>query len=521
MDLVEGEDPRLRPAFTRRSLMLGLGQIGAFAGLGWRLHALQIGETRHYQDLADANRITSYRTPPERGRILDRFGIVLADNASTRRLFVVPQLARDTARVLVGLNRIVPLTDADAERVLLLSRRQNPRLPILVAGGLTWEQVARINLLAPELPGLQTETGHERRYFHGLAMGHVIGHVGSPDRDSIEQDPALRLAGFRVGRAGVELGADQRLRGEPGAVKLRIEGRGRAIRQLEEVPSQAGRDVVLTVDLAMQRRALEILGKERRAALVALDAQTGDVVAMASHPPFDNSRLAGQIGTRAWAALRHAADDPMTNRAIRGLYPPGSTFKIVTALAGLDSGEITPATRVECWGDVTFQGRTFGCWKRAGHRVMQLHRAIAESCDCYFYEVARRVGIGRLARMARQLGFGGVFDCGLALQKAGVVPDNDWKMATLGKRWYAGETLLAGIGQGFVTATPLQMAVMTARVATGRLIVPNLLRPEAGDSPFVAAALALAPAQLDIVRRGLVAAVNDGGTAARDRKSVV
>ena len=510
----DSEDPRLRAVFTRRSLLAGAAQAAVLGGLGYRLHTLQVGETDRYQGLADSNRVTVYSTPPERGRILDRFGTVLADNEATQRLFVVPHLARDVAQVLIGLHRLIPFGDNEAERILLLARRQNPRLPILVASGLSWKQVARINLMAPELPGLQTEAGYERRYHHGAVMGHVVGHVGAPDKQSLDGEAALRVAGMRMGRTGVELGLERRLRGEAGLIKLQIEGKSRTIRQLEEVPSQRGRDAVLTIDLAMQRRALELLVKERRAALVALDVQTGDVLAMASQPAFDNTRLAGPIAEREWTAFQRAAGEPMTNRAIRGLYPPGSTFKMVTALAGLESGEIKPTSKLECWGSFSFHDQHYSCWKKSGHGIVDLHRALKESCDCYFYEVARRVGIERLAKMARQMGYGQVFDCGLALQKAGVVPDNDWKVATTGKRWYPGETILAGVGQGYLTVNPLQMAVMTARIATGRLIVPNLLRPDLNDKLFETARLPLDAQALDAIRRGMTGAVNEeGGTA--------
>jgi penicillin-binding protein 2 len=515
MFLPDSEDPRLKATFTRRGVLMGIGQVTLLGGLGARLHTLQVGETERYRGLAESNRTTVYQTPPERGRIFDRFGTVLADNAATQRLLIVPHLARDVAQVLVGLHRILAMGDDAAERILLLARKQNPRIPILIASGLTWEQVARINLMAPELPGLQTETGYERRYFHGADMGHIVGHIGAPDKQTLEEEAVLRIPGMRMGRAGVELGLEKRLRGEAGHIKLQIEGRNRTIRQLEEVPAQAGRDAVLTIDLAMQRRAIALLSKERRAALVALDAQTGDVIAMASQPGFDNTKLAGAIAEREWTAFQRAADDPMTNRAIRGLYPPGSTFKMVTALAGLETGEITPTSKLECWGSFSFQDQHYSCWRKSGHGIVNLHRALKESCDCYFYEVARRVGIERLARMARQLGYGHVFDCGLALQKAGVVPDNDWKVATLGKRWYPGETILVGIGQGYLTVTPLQMAVMTARIASGRLIVPNLLRPDANDQSFETAPLPVAPSSLDVIRRGMIGAVNeDGGTAA-------
>lgn len=514
MLMAGGEDPKLSASFTRRGLLLGVGQLALLGGLAFRLHALQVDGSSRYMELAESNRLTTYRTPPERGRLLDRFGAMLADNEASQKVSVVPYLAGDVGQILVRLNKVVALSDNDADRILLLARKQNPRLPILIASGLTWEQVARINLLAPEMPGLQTDTGYERRYFHGAVMGQIVGHIGSPDRQAVEDDSSLRIPGMRAGRSGVELGLERRLRGEPGQIKLQIEGKTRTVRQVEDVPSQAGQDAVLTIDLAMQRRALEILSKERRAALVALDAQTGDVLAIASHPAFDTTKLAGPLGEREWAALQRAPDDPMTNRAIRGLYPPGSTFKMVTALAGLSSGDITPTTKFTCDGSVSFQDQSYGCWRRTGHGVVNLHRAIRESCDCYFYEVARRVGIERLAAMARHLGFGTVFDCGLALQKPGVVPDNDWKIATLGKRWYPGETLLAAIGQGYLTANPLQMAVMTARIASGRMIVPNLLRPDPGDAAFEAAPLPLEPAALDAVRRGMIAAVNEeGGTA--------
>ena len=518
MLLSNGEDPRLQARFTRRALLVGLGQIGLLGVLSDRLYRLQVVDSGKYKELATGNHVSTQLVLPERGRIFDRFGILLAENQQSLRVMMVPQLAGDVARILARLRTIVDISADDEERILRLAAKQSRRLPILVAGELSWEQIAQINVLAPQLPGLQTETGFNRVYAHGPHMGHLVGYMGSADRAAADTDPVLKVAGMRVGRSGIELGFDAWLRGESGSIRVELEGKSATVRQVERVPSKAGGDVVMSIDLVLQRRVLQLLANERRAALVALDVQSGEVMAMASHPGFDNAPLANGISDNDWSALQNSTDDPLTNRAIRGLYPPGSTFKMVTALAGLETGEINPRTRVSCTGSYEFSGQHFGCWKRSGHGSMDLHNAIKQSCDVYFYDVARRVGIERLAPMARRLGFGQSFDCGLPQQKAGVVPDPDWKIATLEQRWYGGETLLAGIGQGYVLATPLQIAVMAARLATGRAITPYLTRPSgpdiAGLGRPIAPELGLDASSLDAIRRGMAAVVNeDGGTA--------
>jgi penicillin-binding protein 2 len=311
---------------------------------------------------------------------------------------------------------------------------------------------------------------------------------------------------MRIGKSGVELSMEGRLRGVGGLLKQEVDARGRVVRTLERTDPQPGRDVAVTIAADLQARVLARVRQERRAAAVVLDVTTGAVRAIAYAP----SRDASELTAEDWKRIEQAPDDPLFNRALLGLYPPGSTFKMVTALAGLESGAIDARTKITCEGTYHYADQAYRCWNRSGHGEVDLHRALRESCDCYFYEVGRRTGINALAAMAQRLGFGQTFANGIARQRSGIVPTPDWKRARFAKPWYGGETLHAAIGQGYVLATPLQMAVMTARLATGRAVTPALVL-EAAPSPHPA--LEIAPAHLQAVRRGMIAVVNeDGGT---------
>ncbi len=509
----ETDDSDQRGRFSRRTLLLGVGQLVGLGIISGRLYQLQVMDGSRYAPMAEENRINLQMLAPLRGRILDRFGEVLAANQESYRAVVVPSLARDLRGVLAMLARIVHLPQDEQDKLITKSRTQSQNLPIIVASDLTYDQVAEINVLAPQLPGVQTEIAGKRRYFHGHATGHVVGYVGNVVKVGLNDDPVLKLPGARVGRTGVELGMEEKLRGLSGSVRNEVDARGRIVRSLDQKEPERGDDVVVTLDTGLQKIFMERLAKERRAAAVAMHVATGEVVAMASVPSFDQGNMTAGLNQTNLDKLREAANNPMLNRASRGEYPPGSTFKMVTALAALEGGLIDLKEKIECTGSTEMAGQVFRCWKRSGHGNCELHRALRESCDCYFYEIARRCGIDAIATMGVRLGFGQVYDNGLSLQKPGVMPTADWKMGKMGKGWLGGETLLAGIGQGFVLSTPLQLAVMTARLASGRAIVPQLIRPEAGAPPRVYMPLGFKPQFLDAVRRGMSAVVNeDGGT---------
>jgi penicillin-binding protein 2 len=512
----DGDDPGERRSFTRRAALLGLGQTAAFAVLGARLHHLQVTEEPRYSALADDNRIATRPIAPVRGRILDRSGRVLAGNADTFRVLLIPAEVDRPRLVLERLSRLVRLDEATRTRILARIRRTPPHLGLVVAEDLEFEAVAAIGLNAPFLPGVVTEAAGRRLYPLGRTMAHIVGHVGSLERLGLDDEPALRTPGIRIGRLGIERGLDAELRGSGGLERLEVDARGRIVRRLGLSAPKPGSDVTLAIDAGLQARVQARLEQERRAAVVAIDTAAGEVVAMASVPTFDPDAIAAPEKRHRWGSPYRQPTDTMLNRAIRGLYPPGSTVKMVTALAALGAGVLTLGERIHCDGSYEYGGHTFRCWRRSGHGGCDLHRALKESCDCYFYEAARRTGIDALAGMARRLGFGQAHPTGIAFESAGVVPSPEWKRGQTGEPWVGGDTIQTGIGQGYMLATPLQLAVMTARIATGRQVVPTLVRQrQRGRAPFEP--LGIEPAHLEAVRRGMLAVVEEGGTGGNAR----
>ncbi|MEZ5776094.1 MAG: penicillin-binding protein 2 [Hyphomicrobiaceae bacterium] len=507
------DDQDLRGRFTRRALVLGGAQLGLIGLLGSRLHDMQVVYAKRYAVMADRNRMNVQWKAPQRGEIRDRFGILLAETVSERNLVLVPDLAGNVRNMLERLQRIVDLGEVDIDEIADTAARQNRLVPIIVKRDLTWAELARVSLLAPELPGIDTELDGRRVYHFGQETGHVVGYVGRPSAEAIEADAALRLPTLRVGKTGVELGEDEALRGTTGTVRREVDARGRFVRELETEAAVAGRDLVLSIDTELQARILRRMTAESEpAAVVAMHVRTGEIMAMCSTPTYDTQLLAGPISRADWRALVEQPGDPMQNRCVRGQYPPGSTFKMVTALAALKAGAITRKTEFTCTGSVEIAGHTFNCWKSGGHGRMRLNEALKNSCDVYFYEAARAAGISNVAEMARLLGLGATTDCGIGGEKPGLVPDPEWKAGAIGQRWYDGETLLSGIGQGYLLATPLQLALMTARIASGLDVSARLIRPDDPAGVATAPALALEPEWLDLVRRGMYAVVNEGGT---------
>ncbi len=504
--------------FSRRTVLLGAAQVLGLGAATARLYQLQVLDQSSYAKLSEQNRNTVQMLAPLRGQIVDRFGTVLAANTDQFQAVLVRSLAPDMGGVLRDLSMLIPLSRQTQDRIIRRALRQSPNLPVMITRDLNWEQFAQINLRAPRLPGIQTRKAGRRQYFHGDAVGLVVGYVGAVQRFALDDDPLLRLPGMSVGKSGVERAMEKRLRGVGGRKRLEVDAHGRIIREQDKTQPEAGRDVVLTIDTQLQRRVMQRLASEKRAAAVVIDVVTGEVVVMASVPSFDPQQIAKGITSPQWRKLRRRRGDPFINRAIAGQYPPGSTFKLVTALAALEAGLVKLDEKVQCPGHYTLAGHKFRCWRRAGHGAVDLHRALRESCDVYFYDMANRLGIRAIGAMAKRLGFAQSYDMGIAAQARGLIPDPEWKFGRFNKSWYGGETILAGIGQGYVLATPLQMAVMVARVASGRRVQPTLLRPEQGTSVAEFQPLDIAPKWLQAVRGGLIGAVNEpGGTGRRAR----
>ena len=500
--------------FSRRALLVGGSQAGLFGVLGWRLQQLQVREASEYTLLSDENRLMMQLVAPSRGSIRDRTGAVLAEDKENLRLLVLPAFCKSLPATLDALSRIVPVPQGTRDRVIRAAKRQSGYYPVLVAEGLTWRQFALLNVLSPQIPGMRTDRSAYRKYYHPGPMAHVVGYVGMAGKSEVDLDPVMRLPGFRAGRAGVEKTFDDELRGTPGTRKFEVDARGRVVRELGSTPSVRGKDLVLSLDHHLQSVAQDRLKEHRVASIVVLDVVTGGILALASTPTFDPNEVVFKVDPTAWTKIARAQDQPLQNRAIRGQYPPGSTFKVVTALAGLHAGVINAHETMSCPGVYALGRARFRCWKAHGGGI-NVHEAIKQSCDVYFYETAKRMGIEHLAAVARHLGLGRTYDCGLPGQKPGIIPDEAWKRAKFMEPWYGGETVIAGIGQGFVSSTPLQLAVMAARVASGRAVMPKLvLSPDdpAPEWPL----LQLDPRHLEIVRNGMSGVVNEPhGTARR------
>jgi len=519
--------------FSRR-MVLAAGAGGVvWAGLVARLFQLQVLEREKYQAAAEENHIRLALAPPQRGRILDRFGKPLASHRRAGRVSIVPEQTKDPAGTLAQIAAQIDLPDDRIEKItreITASRRRNAGfVPVIVANELTYEDFARMNVHAAEIPGIQVEMALTRSYPRGRDLAHVLGYVARASQDDLTrlstgmvEDEAIRLEklfrhpDMRTGRQGMERFAEEWLRGKPGFRKLVTNAHGRVI---EEIPDEkfapvAGKDLYVTIDSELQRAAIERFGDESGAAVV-LDIETGDVLAMVSTPAFDPNDFVNGISGAAYAELRDNPRSPLYPRAHGGVYPPGSTFKMVVATAALESGAVKPTDRVNCNGYYHFGNRTWHCWKKGGHGSMDMHNGIKHSCDVYFYETARRTGVEKIAATARKFGFGEAWTLGMTGARGGLVPDPEWKQRVMGEPWYEGETLNFGIGQGQLGVTPLQLALMTARIANeGRSFKPKLvgLGPKS-DSDGVLDA----PLDAEIMQRmkaGMFGVTSEGGGTA-------
>jgi len=511
--------------FGRRVALLAGLQGVLFTALAARLYKLQIVESERYALLAEENRINLRLVPPVRGRVLDRAGEVLAYNELSYRVMVVPEQTGSVPETLEVLSTLIPIGEGDQRRVLREAARKRRFLPISIRDNLSWEEMAKIAINAPDLPGVIIDSGSTRHYPHAETTSHLVGYVAPPAEADLTGDPLLELPDFRIGRAGVERSYDLALRGRAGTSQIEVNAVGRPIRELARTEGEAGRDLSLTLDLALQRFSVDRLAKEESAAAVVMDVNSGALLAMASVPSYDANDFTKGIAGATWRALIGNPRGPLTNKAIAGQYAPGSTFKMMVALAGLEAAAVTPDTRVYCPGHMELGDNRFHCWKRGGHGSMDMVEALRHSCDVYFYEVARRVGIDRIAAMSRRFGMGRPVGLDLPNERPGLMPTREWKQATQGITWQQGETLVAGIGQGYVLTTPLQLAVMTARLVNGgTAVVPHLTRDQivngrlAPRPPPRFPGLGIPAQHLAVVGRGMNEVVNSqSGTAYKAR----
>jgi len=524
--LQKNEDNERQRSFTRRGLLLGGAQALLLSGLAGRMYYLQVVEADRYKTLAEDNRINLRLLPPPRGRILDRFGLPLASNRQNFRVVLVREHAGDVEMVLKALSQIIELDEHDTKRVMREVGRKRSFVPVTVRENLTWDEVSRVEVNGPDLPGVTIEMGQIRDYPFADSMSQVLGYVASVAERDLTGDPLLELPGFRIGKNGIEQKYDLALRGNAGTSQIEVNAYGRVIRELDREEGKPGDELVLTIDGGLQTFVHQRLMSEQSASAVVMDIENGDVLAMASVPSYDPNAFNIGLTVKQWNDLINDPLHPLTNKAIAGLYAPGSTFKPVVAMAALKAG-IGPEHRVFCPGYMTLGRSRFHCWKKYGHGWVDMRDAIQHSCDVFFYDVSRKVGIDNIAAMSNIFALGDKVGIDLYGEKGGVIPTRDWKLANTGEAWQGGETLVASIGQGFVLTTPLQLATMVARVAGGKQVVPRLTRgvradvePAEGEglAEPAFAPLDVALDHLKVVRDGMdLVSNNPRGTAFRAR----
>ena len=503
------------PSMTRRgALILGL-QGALMGGLVWRMRDLQIETGDLYRTLAEENRINVRLIPPARGEIFDRNGQRLAINRQNYRVVLIREEAGDVEAVLDELGRLIEITPRQRSQALREIRSKSAFVPVTVAEHLSWEEFARINANAPALPGVAPEVGLTRYYPERETMGHIIGYVARVTERDLQredaQDSLFQIPDFHIGKTGVERAVEPKLRGSAGASRIEVNAVGRVIREIGRAEGVSGADLGMTIDLDIQEYSMKRLGNESAAA-VLMDVTNGDIITLASNPAFDPNKFVVGISQTEWDGLLNNKYRPLSNKAVSGLYPPGSTYKMIVALAALEKGLVSAGDAVFCPGKYKLGDRDFHCWNRGGHGHMNLRQAIRSSCDVYFYDIARRVGIEAIAEMSRRFGLGVQHEVAISAVRSGLIPTKDWKRAYHDQSWLIGDTLNAGIGQGYVLASPMQLAVMTARMAgDGTQIAPRLIRAENGKEiiPDPAPSLGVAPQHLKLIRDAMFAVSNE------------
>ncbi len=507
----------LKQTFERRSFVVGSIQGGIGLLLAARMGYIAVAENEKYEMEAESNRVNLTLIPPRRGWILDRNGSPLASNRADFRVDIIPERLEDPDATVEVLGNLLGFSEP--EKADLRDRLENSAgfAAVPVANGLDYEKFAAVSVRIPELPGVIPQRGYSRFYPTGPSVGHLIGYVGAPSREEYEEDPQplLLTPGFKLGKDGIEKQFEQRLRGEPGARRVEVTASGRIVRDLETRDDVQGDPVQLTIDGPLQDYAARRIGLES-GSVVVMDCLTGDLLCMASMPSFDPNSFSDGIGRVEYSMLSESERVPLRNKVLQGLYPPGSTVKPTVGMALLAAG-VDPDETVYCGGGLQVGNRRFGCWNRSGHGPVDLAKGIYQSCDVYFYAMAQRTGMWPIAETCRRYGMQEQFDLPVVSQFYGTVPDPDWKMEKYGREWQAFDTVNATIGQGYMLASPLQLAVMASRLATSNQVMPRLLLD--GQAPSFQP-MGVSAEYKAYIRQAMSDVVNGPGTAGRARLPV-
>ena len=454
---------------SRRMFILSSIKVGVFVSIISRLFYLQISENIKYRSLSDKNRFREWKLVPQRGIIEDFFGNKIADNTQTFQLYMTPEDVPNLEELFFKLSKIIDFNETKRKRLIKRLKKRKPWEPIIVSDNLSWPEFSKLNLFLHEMQGVKPVVALARKYSEDGSSSHIVGYVSEvsvKDLESTEWLREINVPGLKIGKNGLEKFLNKRIVGQPGIQRFEVNAYGKRIKELELFKGNAGENFRTTLDQEVQKFTSELI-KKKSGSVCVMDIYTGDIVSLVSNPTFDPNKFVHGISQEDWQALIKDTKKPLINKSMAGLYPPGSTIKPIVALSALENDVISPKFTVECRGSVDLYDRTYHCWKDKGHGFMNLRNGIKQSCDIYFYEVARRLGIDRLSVTAKQFGLGQKVLGTFFEERSGVVPNTKWKLKNIGKGWYLGETLITGIGQGYFQSTPIQLCLMTAQLANG------------------------------------------------------
>mgnify|MGYP001158196716 FL=1 len=470
----------------RRMFIISAAKAVVVFGIVGRLISLQINESKKYKTLSDKNRFREWKFSPPRGLIKDYFGNEIASNKQVYQLHIVPENSENLEVLLFRLKNILSLAERDIFKIRRKIASQKPWDPVVISDNLTWSEFSRINLFLHELQGAEPVVSVARLYTEP-SSAHIIGYVSRASKKDLQTKDYLKnkiATGTRVGKTGLENRLDSEVIGEVGYKRYEVNAFGKRIKEISIDPGKAGQDFTTTLDLEVQELSSKLL-EGKSGSVCVMDIYRGDIISMVSSPVFDPNEFVHGINKKNWNSLIKNRDKPLINKSIAGLYPPGSTIKLIAAISALENDTFNTKKVIQCTGSIELYGEKFHCWKKKGHGFMDMREGIKQSCDIYFYEVARRLGIDRLSETAKKFGLGKPVLKGLIEERSGVVPNTSWKKKNIGKNWYLGETLHAGIGQGYWQSSPLQLCLMTAQIANGGYeISPRIIFDKESKNQF-------------------------------------
>ena len=481
-----GEDFGVKKIHTinRRMFIIGAAKFIVFAGIIARLFSLQITDNKKYSTLSDKNRIREWKLPPVRGEFLDYFDNVIAGNFKVYQLHVIPEDVEDFKYLMLRLKEILSLNNNEFEEIIKQKNNQKPWETLIVSKNLTWEQFSKINYYLYDLVGAKPVMSVSRNYPFNESYTHVLGYVSEASEKDILSNENVKdnhVPGLKVGKTGLEKSFEDQLLGTNSTQRYEVNAYGKRINQLDHIEGFKGETIKLTLDTEIQKQCGELL-KDIAGSINIMDIYTGDIIAMQSSPSFDPNLFIFGINQDDWQLIRNNPLKPLVNKSLSGLYSPGSTFKPMVALSALENRIITKDFKVNCTGKIEMYGQTYHCWKEKGHGVVSLKEAMKQSCDTFFYEIARKLGVDSLRETSVKFGLGDkVLNETFSNEKKGLVPNTQWKKNNLGKGWVLGETLITGIGQGYIQTTPLQLCLMTAQLANGGFKIYPKITVEKND----------------------------------------